>query len=348
MSIIDYGTTETGDSIKEITIGDRKGFHVKVITLGATITDIHTKDLHGCYENIVLGYDTLEDYLKDCAYMGATIGRTAGRINSGEQLKDTSVSTKIRDWTAKLEKNQGPNHLHGGSNGFHHRIWTIDDVKENQVTLSLVDGFKEGSLPGNLTVKAKFEITKEQTLSVSYTATTDECTYVNLTNHSYFNLSGKQCSVGGHDLKVAASYFASTDEFQIPLEDLCEVKGTPFDFTEKKSITSALNDDHSQLRLAGGIDHPFKLDQMDACIVYSDTLSKRKMTISADQEYVVIYTGNFLDEASFHAEKHFIKHQGICFETQDIPNAPNRKGFNRLLYPEKTYHNEVSYTFSVE
>lgn len=348
MSIIEFGTTARGDSVKEITIGDRRGFHVKVITLGATITDIHTKDLHGSYENIVLGYDTLEDYLKDCAYIGATIGRTAGRIASGDQVRDASVSTKIRDWTTRLEKNQGGNHLHGGSNGFHQRIWTIDDVKENQVTLSLVDEFKGGSLPGNLAVKAKFEITKEQTLSVSYTATTNECTYVNLTNHSYFNLSGKQCSVGDHDLKVAASHFASTDEYQIPLEELTHVKGTPFDFRIKKNIASALNGDHSQLRLAGGIDHPFKLDQLEACVVYSDKLTKRKMTITTDQEYVVIYTGNFLDAASVHTEKSFIKHQGICFETQDIPNAPNRIGFNRLLYPEKTYHNEVRYSFSVE
>lgn len=310
--------------IKEITIGDQNGFHVKVITLGATITGIHTEDIDGSFDNIVLRYDDLNGYLEDNAYIGATIGRTAGRTKNGEFYLDNKL--------IKLDSLHG---LHGGGNGISFKVWEIDSIEKNKIILKLEDKFIEGKTPGNISFIAEFEIIDKKNLEVTYKAISDKKTYINMTNHSYFNLTGKKESISEHNLQLKSLYFAPVDNDTLPFDKLKSVENTVFDFRHRKKIKEVIESDSEQIKIARGLDHPFLLEENKDGVIVSEFNTGRTMTISTNQNYVIIYSGNYLDGK-------FLENQGICFETQDIPNKPTI-----FLNKNEEYIHKTKYLFNL-
>ncbi len=327
-----FGNLPSGEAVYQCSIKNRKGFSVEIITFGGAITGIEAADSGGNRTNVVLSYPTLEDYLENPPYLGVTVGQTAGRIRN-----DRGVL------------------LHGGADGLHQKNWTIVSHSEDHLVLAISvkatlvvgkgEGFSQDA--GNVTIEADYRVLENDTLVITYRATTEVSTYINLTNHSYFNLSGNvEKSIENHILKMAAVAYGPVDNEGVPLEDLANVVGTPFDFTQPKMIADALSDSHEQIKGCYGMDHPFELDEAPVQIQISDPESKRALAISTNQAYAVVYSGNFLGSAKVPSGLAFKKHSGICFETQDIPDAPNRINFkDGYLKPGQTYIHETVYCF---
>jgi aldose 1-epimerase len=336
-----FGQLPSGEKVYELTIQNPQGFRVGILTFGGAITAIYAKNAKGHRENVVLCYETLEDYLVNPPYLGVTVGRTAGRIKNGQfDLDGKGI---------QLENSINPSALHGGIHGLHRVNWSIEDHREDQATLIYVDEAGEGKTPGTLTIEAQYQVLEEDTLVITYRAMTDEKTYVNVANHSYFNLSGKpDQTILNHHLKMTAYDYAPVDVDSVPLEDTKTVIGSPFDFTEGTVLNIAVLADHEQIKRCKGIDHPFELSRAPEQIILEDPVSGRRMAVSTDQPYVIVYSGNFLAEATVPSGKTFPKHGGICFETQDVPDAPNRKDFKgKWLEPGEVYRHETEYTFSL-
>lgn len=335
-----FGQLPSGEKVYELTIQNPQGFRVGILTFGGAITAIYAADAKGHRENVVLGYETLEDYLENPPYLGVTVGRTAGRIKNGYfDLDGKGI---------QLENSTNPSALHGGIHGLHRVNWAIEDHREDQATLIYADEAGEGKTPGTLTIEAQYQVLEEDTLVITYRAMTDERTYVNVANHSYFNLSGKDNeTILNHRLKMTAYDYAPVDSESIPLADLESVSGSPFDFTEGAVLSEAVLSDHQQIKGCRGIDHPFKLSRAPEQIILDDPTSGRRLAINTDQPYVIVYSGNFLAEATVPSGKTFPKHSGICFETQDIPDAPNREDFKgKWLEPGEVYRHETEYIFT--
>lgn len=335
-----FGNLPSGEAVYQCSIKNQKGFSVEILTFGGAITGIEAADSSGNRTNVVLSYPTLEDYLDNPPYLGVTIGQTAGRIRN-----DRGVL------------------LHGGADGLHQKNWTIVSHSEDHLVLAISvkaelvgeqgkdtdkDKSKDTDIQaGNVTIEADYRVLENDTLVITYRGTSEVTTYINLTNHSYFNLSGNgENSIENHILKMASLSYAPVDNEGVPLEGLANVVGTPFDFTQPKMIADALSDNHEQIKGCYGIDHPFKLDEAPVQIQISDPESKRALAISTNQAYAVVYSGNFLGSAKVPSGLAFKKHSGICFETQDIPDAPNRIDFkDGYLKPGQTYIHETVYCF---
>lgn len=339
-----FGNLPSGEAVYQCAIKNQKGFSVEILTFGGAITGIAAADSGGNRTNVVLSYQTLEDYMENPPYLGVTIGQTAGRIRTDKGVL-----------------------LHGGTDGLHKKNWTIVAHSKDHLVLGISvkaalvggkgvsigeDGGREknnetDTQAGNVTIEADYRVLENDTLVITYRGTSEATTYINLTNHSYFNLSGNvENSIENHILKMAAVAYAPVDNEGVPLEGLASVSGTPFDFTQPKMIADALSDSHEQIKGCYGIDHPFKLDEASVQILLSDPESKRALAISTNQAYSVVYSGNFLSSAKVPSGLAFIKHSGICFETQDIPDAPNRTDFkDGYLKPGQTYIHETVYCF---
>ena len=336
-----FGRLPSKEKVYELTIQNPHGFRVGILTFGGAISSIYAKDAKGHRENVVLAYESLEDYLINPSYLGVTVGRTAGRIKNGQ--------FEIEGKVVQLENRANPSALHSGIHGLNRVNWTIEDYQEDKATLIYVDKAGDGKTPGTLTIKAQYQVLKEDTLVITYTAITDEKTYINVANHSYFNLSGKPNeTILNHNLKMTAYDYAPVGVDSIPLKDLATVTGSPFDFTKGLELSKAVLANHEQIKRCKGLDHPFELSSAPEQIILEDPISCRRMAVSTDQPYVIVYSGNFLEEARVPSGRTFPKHAGICFETQDIPDAPNRKDFKgKWLEPGEVYKHETQYTFSL-
>jgi aldose 1-epimerase len=334
-----FGTLSSGVEVFNYTLINSNGSKVSVLNYGAIIQNLLVSDSVGNYENIVLNYDNLEAYTKDTFFIGATIGRYANRINDAKFTLDGHLY--------ELDANDGSNSLHGGFGGFNKVVWTAKTSTNNSsasVSLSYHSSDMENGFPGNLFTTITYTLTNSNSLEIYYTSTTDKKTVVNLTNHSYFNLSGNfRKTVLDHHLKIESDYTLEVNSNLIPSAKFDKVTSTPFDFRQPKLIGQHITSGNNQLRLGSGYDHCWVLNsegnlQSVSKIVHETT--GRTLEVFTTEPGIHIYTGN-------HLKGLYNKHSGVCLETQHFPNSPNEPGFPTvILSPEDTYRSTTIFKFS--
>jgi aldose 1-epimerase len=342
-----FGKATDGTEIQLFTLTNAAGLKATISTYGGTLTSLLVPDKDGKLSDVILGFDNVSGYLspefkKSNPYFGALIGRYGNRIKGGQFSLDGQAYT--------LAKNNGPNSLHGGNQGFNQKIWTAKpgtSADGQTLTLTYLSKDGEEGYPGNLTVTVVYTLTAANALKIDYTATTDKATPVNLTNHAYFNLAlGQSKDVLAHQVTIPADRYTVVDATLIPTGELKPVKGTPFDFTTPHAIGERI------AQVPGGYDHNWVLNQAtgqhSAATVYEPTTG-RTMEVTTDEPGVQFYTGNFLD-GSLKGKNGVVygKHAGFCLETQHFPDSPNQPKFpTTILKPGQTYHTTTSYTFGV-
>ena len=316
------------------TLRNESGFEVSIMNYGGAITSLKTPDRNGHLADIVLGFETIDEYVSNPRYFGALIGRHANRIAGGK------FSLNGIDY--QLPQNNGANHLHGGFRGFDKRDWTVrEDGNVLHLTYFSKDG--EEGYPGNLSAFVDYTLLDNE-LRVDYRATTDRDTIVNLTNHSYFNLRGKD-TILDHELTLNADHFTPVSEDLIPTGEIKSVAGTPMDFRKGKAIGSDITD------VTGGYDHNFVLNDWDGTLRSAarlyDEATGRVLEIMTTEPGMQFYSGNFLD-GSFTGKNGFLyeKYTGLCLEPQHFPDAPNHPNFpSTVLRAGKEYKHTSVYRF---
>ena len=345
VTINDYGTLPTGELVKQYTLENKEGMSVSILNYGGIITSVKVKNKEGKFENIALGYDSLENYVNNDPYLGAIIGRVGNRIANG--------SFTLNGETYNLEVNNGPNHLHGGLKGFDKVVWDVKIQEEQEkVLLHLFyeSAHMEEGYPGNLNTHVTYILDNENQLSVSYKAQTDSTTIVNLTQHSYFNLSGDfNSTILDHQLQIDADAITTLNQNMIPTGSYTDLTDTPLDFRVLKSIGKDINSSNQQIEIAGGYDHNYvinkpSLDSSFAKVIHSN--SGRVMEVFTDQPGVQLYTGNFLEAIN---DNYMGKRSGFCLETQHFPDSPNQSNFPSIvLEPGMVYNTTTKFKFSVQ
>jgi len=338
-----YGKLSNGQQIYQYTLTNPDGLSVKIITFGGYITSLQVPDRNGKFADIVLGYDRLEQYVNDSTYLGSLVGRYANRIAKGKFTLNGIEYT--------LATNNGPNHLHGGIKGFNKVVWSaqpIDNPNSPALKLTYLSKDGEEGYPGNLFCTVVYTLTNDNELKISYEATTDKTTIVNLTSHSYFNLAGHNSGdILGHELMLNADDYTPADETLIPTGQIAPVKGTNVDFTKPTAIGARIT------KVAGGYDHNFVLNNKKgklglAARVY-EPKSGRVMEIFTTEPGIQFYSGNFLDGSAKGKGAVYNKHSGFCLETQHYPDSPNKPQFpSVVLKPGEKYMHLTVHRFSAK
>jgi aldose 1-epimerase len=322
------------------------GFQVTILNYGGIITDILVPDKNGIVENVVLKYKEIGTYEKNPSYFGAIIGRTAGRICEGK--------AKLYGKDLFFNKNYGVNQGHGGNIGFNKKFWEVtSSVNDDRIILNLsylsVDG--EENYPGNLKVDVEYIVTNNSELIIRYKGVADKDTLVNLTNHSYFNLSGNvKENILNHLLCIDSNHILELDSTQVPTGKLLNVENTSFDFRKEKKIGQNIDDECEQIKIGCGYDHTWLLNKENNCKVHMyHEASGRALDIYTDQASVVVYSMNFPDEEILFTERKAKKRDGICFETQSPPIGINGSfiEYSTLKSCEK-YNKETTYKFYIK
>ncbi len=336
-----------GKPVELYTLTNRKGAEAKITTYGATVVSLKVPDRNGKSDDIVLGFDNIDGYLQGTSFFGATIGRYGNRIAKGRFT--------LNGVEYKLATNNEPNHLHGGNKGFDKVIWNAKpfNVKGGAgLALNYLSHDGEEGYPGNLSVTVSYTLTDNNELKISYAATTDKDTVVNLTHHSYFNLAGQgNGDVLNHRLMIDAGRFTPTDAGSIPTGELRSVKGTPFDFTQPTTIGARINQDDEQLKLAKGYDHNYVLNGKAGVLrkvaSVSEPTTGRMMEVWTTEPGMQLYSGNFLDGVKGKGGKVYQFRNGLCLETQHYPDSPNEPSFpSTVLRKGNTYRTQTIYKFS--
>lgn len=351
MSIIkrEFGKTKDNINVNIFTITNKSGMKAEISTYGGTIVSLTAPDKEGNFDDIVLGYDTIESYENGDKFFGALIGRCGNRIQNGKfTLNDKEYSLVIND---------GPNHLHGGTKGFDKVIWNAEILSNeyNQLKLSYFSKDGEEGYPGNLNVTVIYTLTDDNSLEIHYHAISDSDTIVNLTNHSYFNLGGHASgTILDHELMIAADTFTVNDEFSIPTGEIGNVSDTPMDFRSSKNIGKDINSDYEQIKFGCGYDHNWILNsngdisKLSAKLI--DKSKGRVMDMYTTSPGVQFYSANFLDGKGTSIGKNntpYVKRSGVCLETQFVPNAINNNNFaSPLLKANEEYNHTTIYKFS--
>jgi len=342
---------EASDEFQTFTLSNSQGMKVKITNVGGHIMSIQLPDKNGNLTDVVLGYDSAKDYVGGKGFYGSTVGRYGNRIAKGKFTLDGKEY--------KLSINNGVNTLHGGPGGFHNVTWNGEEVSTHEgkgVQLTYLSKDGEEGYPGNLNVKVVFSLSDSNELKIQYEATTDKPTVVNLTNHSYFNLSGEGSGdILNEEIMINADKFVPVDTTLIPLGDLRPVQGTPFDFTTPHKIGERINADNDQLKAGGagaGYDHCFVLNkkegnELSLAAKVSDPASGRKMEVWTTEPGIQFYTGNFLNGAPGKGGKPYNYRGGFCLETEHFPDSPNQPSFpSTVLKPGDTYKSTTIYEFT--
>jgi aldose 1-epimerase len=338
-----FGTLPDGSSVELYTLTNKNGLKARLMTYGATLVSLELPDRNGVFADCVLGYDSLDGYVKNSPYFGAIVGRYGNRIARGKFVLDGKTFT--------LATNNGANHLHGGIRGFDKVVWAAAQVSEVGavgVQFSYLSKDGEEGYPGNLDVTVVYTLTDADELTISYEATTDKPTVVNLTHHSYFNFSGGRRDILGHELMLAADRYTPVDEGLIPTGVLAPVAGTAMGFMSPTAIGARIVD------VPGGYDHNYVLTGGGgtptlAARVYEPE-SGRVMEITTVEPGIQFYSGNFLDGTiAGKGGRIYGKHWGFCLETQHFPDSPNRPSFpSTVLKPGEIYKTSTTHKFSTK
>lgn len=331
-----------------ITLTNISGASVTLSTLGAGIVSVNVPDRDGILADVALGYADPADYLADGPCAGKIPGRYANRIAKGHIEIDGKIYS--------LPVNNGPNHLHGGPDGFQNRIWIIENTNDCSVTFSLLSPDGDAGYPGNLSVKATYTWTDANALYLTLEASTDAKTVVNLTNHCYWNLSGNNSgSVLDESLQLFASRYLPTDSTLIPEGVAVPVAGTPMDFAEPKALGRDIRVPFPALVFGKGYDNCWVIDNhipgmLSTAAILSDDKTGRVLTVETDQPGVQVYTGNWLAGSPLNKNgRSYEDYDGVAIECQNFPDAPNKENFpNPYLEPGETYVRHINFKFSVK
>ncbi len=345
-----FGKTGDGRPVDLYTLTNSKGMEVRAMTYGGIIVSLRVPDKNGALGDVVLGHESLDGYLVNPPYFGVIVGRYANRIANATFTLDGAKYT--------LAKNDGPNSLHGGVNGFNKQVWEAKEFKNSKgvgVAFSYLSKDGEEGYPGNLKVKVSYTLTDANELILDYEATTDKATPLNLSQHSYFNLAGEGSGdILGHHLMLNADRFTPVDKTLIPTGELAPVQGTPMDFTKPTAIGARINDDYEQLVVGKGYDHNWVINRTGAGLVLAarvhEPTSGRILEVSTTQPGVQFYSGNFLDGTITGKQGHVYKHRyGLCLETQHFPDSPNHPDFpSTILKPGDKFQSQTVFKFSTD
>jgi aldose 1-epimerase len=345
-----FKTQIDNQEVSLFNLKNKNGFVCQLTNYGARIVSCFVPINDNSSVDVVLGYDSIDDYLQDDFYLGVIAGRYANRIAKG------SFTLDGKDYS--LAVNNGENSLHGGQKGFDKVVWTprlfINENEEEclELTYFSVDG--EEGYPGNLTVKVIYSLTNKNEIRIDYAAETDAKTVINLTNHAYFNLKGAgEGLVTSHDLVLNADYFTPTDAGAIPTGEIRSVSNTPMDFRMAHNIGERIEDDYIELIQGIGYDHNWVLNKesnvLSQVATVSDSASRIELKVYSTEPGVQFYSGNYLNIQNGKYGKTYPKRSGFCLETQHFPDSPNHDNFpNTILNPNETYTQTTIYQFEVK
>jgi aldose 1-epimerase len=343
MYLVKKAFTHNNKNVDLITLINKNSLEVKLLSFGALLVELSVPDRDGILENIVLTHENTENYKTNPSLFGATVGRFAGRIANGTFILDGCEY--------HLNKNFGENHGHGGYLGFSYRLWNYN-IEEKQdktiVEFQYTSKDREEYYPGNLNVKVSYTLTDDNLLIVEYRANTDAKTLCNLTNHSYFNLSGNnRRKVTEQYLIVNSDNFLELNNNLIPTGKIVNVQGTPMDFRKCKLIGQDIQSDYYQLNITKGYDHTWILNGNEEQIEMMDKDSGRKMSVTTTYPSVVIYSYNFPNNELLKGNTLGNINDGICFETQYEPDGINHNNLHSaILTPNEGYYHKTQYKFS--
>ena len=340
-----FGKNADGAAVEVFTLTNANGIELRAITYGGIITSLRVPDRTGAMADIVLGFDSLDGYLRDHPFFGAIIGRYGNRIAKGRFVLDG------HDYT--LATNNGPNHLHGGPRGFDKQVWSAEILPtKNTVAFRRTSADGEEGYPGNLAVEVVYALTDDNRLIVDYRYTTDTATPVNLTQHSYFNLAGEGSgNVLGHSLMLNADRYTPVDSTLIPTGELAAVEGTPFDFRQPATIGARIDQPHAQLNNGQGYDHNWVLNktgnELSLAARVTEPTSGRTLEVMTNEPGIQFYAGNFLDGTlTGKSGRSYPRRSGFCLETQHYPDSPNQPSFpSTIARPGQEYRTRTVFAF---
>jgi aldose 1-epimerase len=324
---------------------NKTGMQAAVTNYGAYLVSVLVPDKTGKLTSVALGFDSLEGLMAQRCYYGATIGRFGNRIANGKfTLEGKGYNLPI---------NNGPNSLHGGEKNFSYVVWDGKQTDEQKVELTYLSKDMEEGFPGNLQVKVTYSITDDNAIVIAYEATTDKTTVINLTNHAYFNLNGEgNGDVLGHTVQINADNYIPANESMIPIGKIAFVKNTPFDFTQPRLISDAIDANHKQTKFGGGYDHTLVFNDHDLNAPIAKVTGDKtgiQLKVYTDQPGMQFYTGNFMPGTNIiRGGKKDIRRTAFAMETQHFPDSPNQPQFpSTVLKPGEVYKTQTVYKFSV-
>lgn len=337
-----------GKQVDIYTLSNNNGIEIKITNYGGKVVSLKVPDKKNIFDDIVLGYETFGEYISGNTYFGAIIGRYANRI--------ANAKFHINDEEYLITRNEENNHLHGGIKGFDNMVWEAGQHSDDSLRLSFLSEAGDEGYPGNLSVQVTYSLNDNNEFKIDYFATTDKTTIVNLTHHSFFNLSGvseKIKDITGHEIMINADFFTPVKGNFIPTGEIRSVKGTPMDFTSPVTIEKRIKSDYDQIRLANGYDHNFVLNESDSPLKLAarvhEPVTGRTMEVFTTKPGIQFYTGNNLNGSE--TGKNGIRYYprvAFCLEPQYYPDSPNRKEFpSPFLKPGEEYKHSTIFSFSV-
>ena len=365
-----YGLTPDGETVTSYILTNNQGMKMEALNYGGIIVSLTAPDREGHYEDVVLGFNSLQPYIQRNPFFGALVGRYGNRIAGGKFSLDGKEYS--------LVQNNGENHLHGGTKGFDKVVWkskALETPEGPSLELAYTSVHMEEGYPGELSVTVTYLLSNDNALRVDYTATTDRPTIVNLTQHTYFNLNPNAETILDHELTLNANHYLTVDEGLIPIGSLNKVMGTPFDFLDAHTIGQRIDSDHPQVVIGGGYDHCWVLngpsrrhdpssktsdvderlrpaeteDDLKTAAVLFDPATGREMTVETTEPGVQFYSANFLDGSLYGKGKAYAKRGGLCLETQHFPDSPNQPDFPSVrLDPGEPYRTTTVFKFSTD
>lgn len=338
-----FGTTKDGKEIYRYWLENSKGMKAGVINYGAILVNLFVPDASGNVEDVVLGYDSLEEYLVNGSFFGATVGPSANRI--------AGAAFEIDGVKYQLDVNDGVNNLHSHiEQGYHKKVWNSQEGNES-VTFLLEDPDGSMGFPGNKKIQVTYAVTEDNELSIHYVGESDKNTIINMTNHTYFNLAGhKNGKVYDHILTLNGACYTPIVPGAIPTGEIVEVTGTPFDFTTAKRVGDEIEADNEQLKMTGGYDHNWVIDDADGTVkkfaTVKDPVSGRTMEAYTDLPGVQFYAGNSISKHTGKDNAQYEKRSGLCLETQYYPDTANKPQFPSAVFgPSRKYDTTTVYKF---
>lgn len=345
-----FGQLNDGREVFLFMLANKHGIKINIINYGAILTNLFVADRNSKIDDIVLGYDSLEGYLNDKAFIGSIVGRYGNRIAKGK--------FKINGKEYNLNLNDGKNHLHGGIKGFNKFLWDaepVEGISENSVRLTCLSPDGDEGYPGNVKLEVTYTLNNENELGIKYEGTTDKTTVLNPTHHSYFNLSGNfNNTIIDHKIQIDADAFLPVDNGQIPIGRIEKVDNTPMDFRNSIPVGLHLTDKFEQLEYGNGYDHNWVLNNFNGEVrkvaAVLEPSSGRFMEVFTDQPGIQFYSGNSLDENVTGKKGKKLKFRsGLCLEAQFFPDSPNQPSFpSTILNPGEIYRQKTIYKFSVK
>lgn len=343
-----FGTSRSGESVELYTLSNSHGIEVQIMTYGCIITKILAPDKNGLIEDVVLGFDTLEEYEKDSPFFGAAVGRYANRIAKGKFTLEGQEYQLVA-------QNKG-NHLHGGLKGFDKVVWKVleanSDEREAKLVLTYLSKDGEEGYPGNLDVQLTYTLKENNEFDIHYEAKTDKTTILNLTQHTYFNLTGNiKGGIMDHEVQIHAKHFVPVDETVIPTGELMPVEGNAFDFTLPKKIGLEIDADHDQIAKGGGYDHCYAFEKtinaFELVASAYEPISGRTLEVRTTEPGMQFYTGNNLDgRLTGKIGINYARRIAFCFETQHFPDSPNQPQFpTTVLRAGEKFDSRTNYRF---